>query len=117
MNQPLPVWPWPMSDVRTALLSFAEASLGLPYVIQPVQAVPGSPGRILCFGTVQPWLAPYAPILPENVDKVESIAAALRFCLEDSSARFDDAAWLSRAMGVPVTYSHSEDHTGKVVFA
>lgn len=117
MTTPLPIHPWPLSDDRLALLKLAKASLGLPYQIVPVEAVHGSPGRVLCFGERPPFVCKTAPIQAQNVNELPSITAAMKFALEDRSDRFDEADWLSGVMGCNVVFSHEEDQTGKVVFS
>lgn len=114
---PLSVHPWPLSDDRMELLKQAKASLGLDYKILPKEPVYGAPGRVLCFGaTPTAFLAKTAPIRPENVNDVASIAKALKFALEDDGDRFDEAWLLSVWAGCEITFSHSEDDTGKVAF-
>lgn len=111
-TMPQPVWPWPLSDERLALLKAAKASLtDIDYLIVPVPWAPGSPGRPLCFGVLPDAYSKSAPIRPENVDNVQSIAAALRFALtaEDDDPRYDEAHWLSSVMGCDVRFSHKEE--------
>lgn len=107
---PLPVFPFPMSGERHALLKAAKASLNLPYLIVPVEAFLGSPGRVLCFEGKPKHICETAPILPENFERVESIAAALKFALtaDPTDQRFGWADWLSQALGCEVVYSHTE---------
>lgn len=115
---PVPVHPWPLSDARLAVLKAAKASLGLPYLIEPVESVPGSPGRVLCFGERPAWMTARAPIRPANVNNVDSVAAALRFALEaHNDPRFDEADWLSEVMGCEVRLVGVEPHEAKVAFA
>lgn len=117
---PVPIYPWPMEPARLELLKQAKALLDLPYKIVPVEAVPGSPGRVLAW--LRPWwLCRYAPIKPLNAENVQSIAAALKFALEADSGRtndrrFNEEHWLTSVMGVDVKYSHSEDDTGGIFY-
>jgi hypothetical protein len=60
------------------LLKQAKASLKSTILIQPVDAVPGSPGRILALREPLPWLADHA--LVKN-PTLESITAALSYCM------------------------------------
>lgn len=102
---PLPTLPWPIPADRLALMKQARALLtDIDAVIVPVEALPGSPTRPLCFGCRPPWYGKYAPIAPANVNRVESIAAAMRLAVEDDAedTRFDEAAWLSDALGCEV---------------
>jgi hypothetical protein len=95
---PLPVYPWPLTAERSMLLRRAKAELDLPFLIQPVEAVPGSPGRVIAFGGLPPFLCEVAMIRPENVDSYESVLAALRAVLtapEGAAGFFDEGAYLS----------------------
>lgn len=113
----VPVHPWPLTPERDALLRQAKASLDLDVLMRPVEAVPESPGRVLSFGGRPPFAHCYAPIRPENVDKVESIAGALRFCLtQPEGAPFDEAAWFSEVMGGEVRFLGVEEYEPKVAF-
>jgi hypothetical protein len=101
---PLPCFPWPLSDARLALLKAAKASLDSPLKIVPVEAAYGSPGRVLCFGETPDWLCATAPIRPENVDSVTSIAGALNLCLGElegwaPSEQFSEAWLLGKWLG------------------
>jgi hypothetical protein len=116
VTTPIPVFPWPLSDARLELLKAAKQSLSLDYRIEPVEAAYGSPGRVLCFGETPGFLCKTAPIRPENVDSVASIAAALRFALEDSGPQFDEASLLSKWMGGEVRLIGVEKHQAAVAF-
>lgn len=102
---PLPTLPFPIPEDRLALMKQARAMLpDIDAVIVPVEAFPGSPGRPLCFGCRPLWYGKYAPIAPANVNRVESIAAAMRLALEgEDDERYDEASWLSEALGCEVT--------------
>lgn len=117
---PIPVHPWPMSLERLELLKAAKASLNSEIKIIPVESAPGSPGRVLCFGEMPPDYPAdgLAPIAPQNVDKVDSIAAALAFWLNpwSDSRQYAAEFWLGAVMGCEVRYSHDEDDTGKRVW-
>ncbi|WP_054681209.1 hypothetical protein [Microbacterium sp. No. 7] len=105
---PLPVHPWPLSAERLAILKAAKALIDTPIRVIPVEAAYGTPGRVLCLGDWPPFLCDFAPVRPENVDSIESVAAALRFVLGGGEARWGDEQLLSKWMGVAVGYSHSE---------
>ena len=83
--QPIPVTPWPLSPEREALIRQAKASLNSPQKIELARAVYGVPGRVLAFERPT-FICNYAPIRPENVNNVESIAAALRYILDEDQA-------------------------------
>lgn len=117
---PQPVWPWPLSEERLELLKQAKASLtDIDVLIVPVPWHPGSPGRPLCFGALPDAYTVTAPIRSENVDNVESIAAALRFALTApaNDPNYDEAHWLGAVMGCDVRYLYSEDEHGPVFFS
>lgn len=102
-NVPLPVYPYPLTDAQLAILKQAKASIDTDVLVVPVEAHPGSPGRVLSFGVRPPWLCKCAPIAAENVNRVESVAAALRFWLDDhGSDAYGEAWWLGSLWGVPV---------------
>lgn len=115
---PLPVFPWPISEARMALLKEAKARIDIPIRVVPVEAAYGSPGRVLAFGLTPPFICKTAPIAPQNVQNVDSIENALRFWLSPWSDErlFDEAHWLSNVMGCDVTLVAEEDETGKAVF-
>ena len=75
---PLPVFPTvPTGDTLTALKT-AKSQLNTRVLIQPVKAVPGSPGRILAIGSKPNFLCDYAYVAEPTV---ESLTAALSWCL------------------------------------
>jgi hypothetical protein len=114
----LPVFPWPLSPERDALLRAAKARIDTPIKIVPVEAMYGSPGRVLCFGALPPFLAKTLPISPQNVDSIDSIERALRAWLDPWAdlRQFDEAFQMGFWMGCDVRLSHEEDESG-VVFA
>lgn len=111
---PLPVWPWPMSPERDALMREAKSRIDTPIKIAPVQAMYGSPGRVLCFGSLPPFLCKSLPISPANVDNVDSIERALRDWLDPWSdlRQFDEAFQLGYWMGCSIQLVHEEDEHG-----
>lgn len=114
---PLPVFPWPVTDERLQLLKEAKGRLDTDVKVIPVEAAYGSPGRVLCFGALPPFICKTAPIAAGNENSVDSIEGALRYWLEDfGDTRFDEAHWLSGMLGCNVTLLAEEDETGKVVF-
>lgn len=75
---PLPIYPHkPTGDVL-AMLKQAKQNIKLDILLQPVEAVPGSPGRILCIGEKLPWLQDHALIATPSVASFE---AALPYVL------------------------------------
>lgn len=75
---PLPVYPHKPVGVDLALIKEAKASLNYVHLIQPVDAVPGSPGRILALRERPSFLCDHAFV--QNVT-LESVTAALKYCL------------------------------------
>lgn len=124
--RPLPIWPHTATPERLAMVKRAKLEIGVPFAVQPAPAVLGSPGRILAFGEVPPFLCETVLIAPENVDRYESVLGALTFLLtapEGAPGSIDEAAWLGGVMGCEVTLAyvdHSDIHlpntTGGVRF-
>lgn len=108
---PLPVWPWPLSPERLALLKEAKAQIDTDVRIYPAPAEAGSPGRILAFGEVAPVCAEQILIRPENTESIDSIRNAL-MCWIDPPAGFvptvTEDAWLSAVMGCDVRLIYEE---------
>jgi hypothetical protein len=113
---PLPIHPWPMSAERTQLLQQAKARIDTPIKVIPVQAAYGSPGRVLCFGSLPPFIAKTIPISPANVDSVDSIEAALRAWLDPffPSDKFGEEFQLGVWMGAEIKLAWTEDENGPV---
>lgn len=111
---PLPMHPWPPSPERMALLQQAKARIDSPIKVIPVEAGYGSPGRVLCFGGVPPFLCKTIPIQPQNVDNVDSIEAALRAWLDPwfPADRFAEEFLLGVWMGAEVKQVGVEDQFG-----
>lgn len=79
--KPLPIWaPEPSGDILAALRA-AKAQIHTDILITPVKAVPGSPGRVLAFGSPPPWLCDYAligQVVPERIKPALEWALGLR---------------------------------------
>ena len=114
---PLPIFPWPMSPERTALLRRAFEEIAPPFDILPSPAEPTSPGRILAFGRIQPFYHDATVLIrPENVDNYDSILGALRHVLTapaGAPVTMNGEQWLSAVMGAPVKLVAVD--TGEVV--
>ena len=83
---PLPVYPRKPIGDDLALFKQAKILLNTKQLIQPVDAVPGSPTRIIALREKLPWIADYAYVENPNVG---NIAAAMEWALgmkEDSRA-------------------------------
>lgn len=112
--RPLPIWPHTVTPEQLEMVRRAKLEVGVSYAVQPAPAAVGSPGRILCFGELPPFICESVLIHPDNVNRYESILGALRFWLtappgEDGS--IDEAAWLSTVMGCEVVLVDI-DHSG-----
>jgi len=76
--RPLPVYPRKPQGQDLQLLKEAKALLQTSLLIQPVDAVPGSPGRILALRESPNFLCDHALVRNPTV---ESVKAALEYCL------------------------------------
>lgn len=83
---PLPVYPRKPHGQDLQLLKEAKALLNTNLLIQPVDAVPGSPGRILALRESPNFLCDHALVRNPTLSSVQ---AALAYCLgltEDTRA-------------------------------
>lgn len=98
----LPIlWGWEPSTFDWARLKGAKTRVAPDVVIQPVRAVPGSPGRVLAIGRIPHWICEYWLIQPEDPD----IDAALAWALGLGDGGFNavtEEQMLSEALGVEV---------------
>ena len=76
----LPIYPSVPSGGVLEALKAAKDSLDVDYLIQPVKAVPGSPGRVLAIGEAPTFLCDYALVAEPSV---ESLKNALQWALGD----------------------------------
>lgn len=51
-----------LSPEDWAAIKQAKDELDLPFLVKPVQAVPGSPGRVLALGVLPGWVCDYYPV-------------------------------------------------------
>lgn len=118
MPLPLPIWPWAPSPERVQLIVEALRRIDTPIKLIPVQGGPMGTDRILCFGSLPPYLCRTIPIAPANVDSVDSIEKALRYFLDPwrDESHWNEDFQLGVWMGAEVKLSHVEDETGRVVF-
>ena len=82
--KPLPIYPSAPTGADLSLLKEAKASLGTPVLVQPVEAVPGSPGRVIALRKRPNFICDYAFIPEPNHD---SLVAALDWALSDKFDR------------------------------
>lgn len=69
---PLPIYPRKPVGADLALFKEAKARLHTTRLIQPVDAVPGSPTRIIALREKLPWIADYAYIAEPSVANIEA---------------------------------------------
>ncbi len=77
---PIPIYPSTPTGADLTAFKAAKDQLDLPYLIQPVRAVPGSPGRVVAIRKRPAFLCDYA-FIPKV--KVDSIREALKWALSD----------------------------------
>lgn len=80
MSDVIPIAIWPNKPVGKDLemLKEAKASIKTDIKMIPVDAVPGSPGRILALRESPPFLCDHALVRNPSI---ESLTAALSYCL------------------------------------
>lgn len=110
---PLPIWPHErLADERLmGLLREAKQALGVPYLMRPVPAVPMSPGRVIAWGQVAPFVCSQVIIGEANIDNPDSIRRALHTALtvpDGEPGVFTEEMWLSAVLGKPVKYVGEE---------
>lgn len=76
---PLPIYPHKPTGKVLDLIRQAKQKLAVDFQVQPVDAVPGSPGRVLALQETPNFLCDHA--LVQNLT-VESLTAALAYVLE-----------------------------------
>ena len=105
---PLPMYPQvPTGNTLTALKT-AKSLLDTKVLIQPVKAVPGSPGRVLAIGSKPNFLCDYAYVAEPTV---ESLTAALSWCLglKEDARGVTIGRMLSEIMGGEVCELHTDN--------
>jgi len=75
---PLPVWPRKPTGSDLQIIKEAKTKLNTSVLIQPVDAVPGSPGIILALRERPNFICDHAFV--QNVT-LESVVSALKHCL------------------------------------
>lgn len=107
---PIMVHPWPISPERAQLIITALQRINSPIKVIPVEGGPMGADRVLCFGSLPPYLCRSIPISPANVDNIDSIEAALRYFLDPwrDEDRWGEDFTLGMWMGADVKFSHSE---------
>lgn len=113
---PVPIHPWPLPEGRLDLLRSAKMMLQTDVTIIPVEATPGSEGRVLAFGELPPFVS--EAVLIRNVDSVDSVSKALSFLLEapeGSPGLFTEEMWLSAVFGCGVRLIGVEPVSGALI--
>lgn len=112
----LPIlWAEPPTTADWERLSEARKALGYMELIQPVEALEGSPGPVLCIGADPSWVTDYAWVENTHSDMLQE---NLRYCLERQERDTGEvtARLFSKWMGVDVRYASEEEQDGGVRF-
>lgn len=112
----LPIlWAEPPSTADWERLSQARKALGYMELIQPVEALEGSPQPILCIGKLPSWMTEFAYV--DSTSDME-LGNALDCCLNPGYDQQPEAyaLLLSRWMGGDVKYIRTEGQDGGVRF-
>lgn len=109
--RPLRLWPHDITEAQLAMIRQGKADMDVDFKILPSPAEPGGPGRVLAFGQIPPFFSESVVIGGDNVNRPESIRAAMEFALTapaGAPGSFTEEAWLQAVMGVPVRYVGTE---------
>lgn len=102
---PLRIWPHDITEEQLDMILEAKATLDTDVQVIPSPAAPGGPGRVLAFGEIPPFFCESVIIGAANVDRVESIRAALKHLLTapaGAPGSFTEEEWLGAVMGCNV---------------
>lgn len=112
----LPIlWSEPPTADDWSRLSAARKGLGYTEMIQPVEALQGSPGTLLVIGSSSPdWLQNYYRCL-DITDEAE-LEWALGGALREDERMESYGELLSTWMGIEIRQVGEEDHDGGVRF-
>ena len=95
---PVPIHPWPPTPADLELLKAVKATLDLPYKIVPVEALPGSPGRVLAFREDTPLLVDSAVVTdPGNTAALQT---ALSWVLDPTAVDARASLVIDKLRGV-----------------
>lgn len=113
----LPIlWAEPPTAADWERLSEARKALGYMELIQPVEALEGSPQPVLCIGKLPSWMTDFAYV--ESTELTEELQKMLDYCLspgyDQQAVRF--AELLSVWMDTDVKYAGEEEQDGGVRF-
>lgn len=114
--RPLPLlWNREPGDGDLQAVKAAFVSLGLSVLVQPVRAVPGGAGRVICIDCEPDWIVDFA-----RIDSVNSkgLPNAIRWSLSDADdpRAFSMADMLTHYLGCEVKELESERIEQKVRF-
>lgn len=110
----LPIlWAEPPTAADWERLSEARKALGYMDLIQPVEALEGSPGPVLAVGKMPDWIVQYAYV-PSTRDA--KLGERLKACLDRQEDPDTIGKLLSAWMGVDVKYVGEEEFDGGVRF-
>lgn len=110
--RPLPIWPHTVTEAQLEMVKRAKLEIGAPFAVQPSPAVPGSPGRVLAFGEVPPFLSETVLIWPDDVGNYEVVKEKMRLWLqapEGTGGTVTEEMWLSHVMGCNVTLAQADE--------
>ena len=108
----LPIlWEHEPTEGDWAALQRAKAATGYTDLVQPVRAVPGSPGRVLAVGSRPDWLTEYFEVADTSDPMLEDAMRWILFGGDDIRA-MNDVAQLSMWFGGPVTLVGEEEYSG-----
>ena len=106
----LPIlWAEPPTAEDWARLSAAKTAIGYEDLIKPAQALPGSPGTLLCIGGARPsWLQNYYAC--DDITDSDELEWALDGALNEDERIEQFAELLSQWMGVDVKQVGEEEY-------
>jgi hypothetical protein len=115
--RPLPIlWAETPTPEDWQALRAAKKASGYSDLVQPCQAVLGSPEPILCVGIEPDWVCRFAYI-PDLKDPTRAKNAVTAVLITPDDPRMHDEAYLlSKWMGAPVKYVGEEPIELKVAF-
>lgn len=100
--RPLPIlWGTPPTEADWSLIRAAKQASGYASMVQPAQALPGSPGRILAIGALPDWACEGRWVANAADPELPEVLRLLLNDLPDPKA-FGEQHLLSKWMGVTV---------------
>lgn len=114
--RPLPIlWGQEATSEAWAAVKAAFVSLGLPFLVSPVPAVPGGQGRVICIDCEPTWIVDYARVpSPDSPGLKNAMIWALSDVVDNRAVSMADM--LSFYLGAKVTELEPETSQQKVRF-